>query len=52
MRWITQGQLLFKGSQVVLHVTLVVAFDFLPQILGGGGDLQMILFHSLDAGSP
>ena len=27
----------------------MVAFGFLLQILGGGGDLQMILCHSMNA---
>ena len=52
MRSITQGQLLFKVLQGVLKVTLVDAFGFLPQILGGGRNVQMVLSHSMDAGSP
>ena len=51
MRWITQGQLLFKGLQGVLKVTLVDAFGFLPQICGGDRYLQTVLSHSMDAGS-
>ena len=34
-----------------LRVTLVVAFGLLPQNLGGGGDLQMVLCHSKSVGS-
>ena len=29
----------------------MVAFGFLPKILGGGGDLRMVLSHSGNAGS-
>ena len=36
---------IFSGSCIV---TLVVAFGFLPQILGGGGDLRMVLCRSMD----
>ena len=38
---------LFGGSLV----TLVVAFGFFPKTLEGGGDLQMVLSHSINAGS-
>ena len=35
----------------VARVTLVIAFGFLPKILGGAGDLRMVLCHSMIAGS-
>ena len=28
---------------------LLVVFGFLPQVLGGGGDLPMVLCHSMNA---
>ena len=34
--------IIFLGVDVARRVTLVVAFDFLPQILGGDGNLQIV----------
>ena len=35
----------------LVRVTLVVAFDFYPNILGGDRDLEIILCLSMNAGS-
>ena len=35
----------------LVRVTLVVAFDFLPQNFGRWGNLRVVLSHSMNAGS-
>ena len=40
-----------KNLLVAIEVTLVVAVGFLSKHFGGGGDLEMILCHSMNADS-
>ena len=52
MNCLSSSLLLASAALLALlahRVTSVVAFVFLPQILGGGGDLGMVLYNSMNA---